>query len=60
MTLRAARRSIAVAAALLSAGAAVRAQTVLTVSSWLSPTHILSETQKEWCGQLEQRSAGKV
>jgi TRAP-type C4-dicarboxylate transport system substrate-binding protein len=60
MTFRSARRSIAIAAALLSGGATVQAQTVLTVSSWLSPTHILSETQKEWCGQLEQKSAGKV
>lgn len=60
MTYRSARRSIAVAAALCSAGAAVQAQTVLTVSSWLSPTHVLSETQKEWCTQLEQKSSGKV
>ena len=36
------------------------AQTVLTASSWLAPTHILSETQKEWCGLLEQKTAGKL
>jgi TRAP-type transport system periplasmic protein len=36
------------------------AQVVLTVSSWLQPTHSLSETQKEWCGLLEQRTAGKA
>jgi TRAP-type C4-dicarboxylate transport system substrate-binding protein len=49
----------AAAAALLAAGVA-SAQTVLTVSSWLPPTHSLSETQKEWCGLLEQKTAGKV
>jgi TRAP-type transport system periplasmic protein len=45
---------------LLAAGATAQAQTVLTVSSWLAPTHTLSETQKEWCGQVEQKTAGKV
>ncbi len=39
---------------------AAGAQTVLTVSSWLPPAHILSETQKAWCTQLEQKSAGKA
>jgi len=38
----------------------VAAQTVLTVSTWLSPSHILSETQKEWCSLVEQKSAGAV
>ena len=36
------------------------AQVVLTASSWLGPAHTLSETQKEWCGLLEQKTAGKV
>ena len=36
------------------------AQTVLTASSWLAPSHTLTETQKEWCGQLEQKTAGKL
>jgi TRAP-type C4-dicarboxylate transport system substrate-binding protein len=52
-------RSLAVTAAALVAGAA-QAQTVLTASSWLAPTHILSETQKDWCAQLEQKTAGKA
>jgi TRAP-type C4-dicarboxylate transport system substrate-binding protein len=47
-------------AALLAGAAGAQAQTVLTASSWLPPTHILSETQKEWCGELEKRTAGKV
>jgi TRAP-type C4-dicarboxylate transport system substrate-binding protein len=36
------------------------AQTVLTVSSWVPPTHMLAETLKEWCGMLEQKTSGKT
>lgn len=36
------------------------AQVVLTVSSWLPPSHSLSETQKAWCTQLETKTAGKA
>ena len=36
------------------------AQVVLTVSTWLSPAHAMSETQKAWCAQLEQKTAGKA
>jgi TRAP-type C4-dicarboxylate transport system substrate-binding protein len=43
----------------LAAGSA-SAQVVLTVSSWLPPSHTLSETQKDWCTQLEQKTAGKA
>jgi TRAP-type transport system periplasmic protein len=50
--------AFAVGAVLLAGPAA--AQIVLTASSWLPPAHTLSETQKEWCAQLEQRSAGKA
>ncbi|MGZ5194234.1 MAG: TRAP transporter substrate-binding protein [Ramlibacter sp.] len=46
------------AAAALSLPAA--AQTVLTVSSWLPPTHGLSQAQKEWCDLLEKNTAGKM
>ena len=49
-----------VAAAVVGLASAAQAQTVLTVSSWLSPTHVLSETQKEWCGELEKKTAGKA
>jgi TRAP-type C4-dicarboxylate transport system substrate-binding protein len=38
----------------------VAAQTVLTVSSWVSPTQILSVAQKEWCDLLEKNAAGKM
>lgn len=36
------------------------AQTVLTVSSWLPPTHALSTAQKDWCDLLEKNTAGKM
>src|SRR3989338_9958501 len=36
------------------------AQTVLTVSSWLPPTHTLSMAQKEWCDLLEKNTTGKM
>jgi TRAP-type C4-dicarboxylate transport system substrate-binding protein len=35
-------------------------QTVLAVSSWVPPNHTLTETQKEWCGMLEQKTANKI
>lgn len=38
----------------------VAAQTVLTVSSWVPPTHSLSVAQKEWCDLVEKNSVGKV
>ena len=48
-----------VATAALLCGSAT-AQTVLTASSWLPPSHALTETQKEWCTALEQKTAGKA
>ncbi len=36
------------------------AQTVLTASSWLPPTHTLSMAQKEWCDLLEKNTTGKM
>jgi TRAP-type C4-dicarboxylate transport system substrate-binding protein len=38
----------------------VAAQTILTVSSWVPPTHSLSVAQKEWCDLVEKNSTGKV
>src|SRR5687767_4356710 len=49
---------LATAAALATGPAA--AQTVLTVSSWLPPTHSLSMAQKEWCDLLEKNTTGKM
>ncbi|MEY2683408.1 MAG: hypothetical protein RJA09_552 [Pseudomonadota bacterium] len=36
------------------------AQTTLTVSSWLPPSHTLSTVQKNWCDQLEKETKGGV
>jgi TRAP-type transport system periplasmic protein len=47
------------AVAALAAGSA-SAQTVLTVSSWVPPTHSLSVAQKEWCDLLEKNSSGRI
>ena len=56
-------KSFALAALTLAALAAtgsVSAQTVLTLSSWVPPTHSLTVTQQEWCAMLEQKTANKV
>jgi hypothetical protein len=56
------RRLIALAAIAVATGftTAAQAQTVLTVSSWLPPTHTLSMAQKEWCDLLEKNTTGKI
>ena len=53
-------RRVVVPTLLALAGGSASAQVVLTASSWLGPSHTLSETQKEWCAQLEQKTAGKA
>ena len=40
--------------------APTQAQTVLTVSSWLPPTHTASMAQKEWCDLLENNTTGRI
>ncbi len=50
----------AIAAAASAFAGFASAQTVLTVSSWLPPTHALSATQKDWCDLLEKNTAGKM
>ena len=49
---------VAVAAAL--AAPLAGAQTVLTVSTWLPPTHGMSMAQKEWCDLLQKNTTGKM
>lgn len=39
---------------------AAGAQTVLTASTWVPPTHALSVSQKEWCDLLEKNTTGKI
>jgi TRAP-type transport system periplasmic protein len=51
---------ISLAAFALLTGFASQAQTVLTVSTWVPPTHTLSIAQKEWCDLLEKNTSGKV
>jgi TRAP-type C4-dicarboxylate transport system substrate-binding protein len=36
------------------------AQTVITASTWLQPTHAMSLAQKEWCDLLEKNTSGKM
>jgi len=47
-------------AVLLAGLAPAAAQTTLTLSSWVPPTHALTTTQVEWCAMLEQKVPGKV
>jgi TRAP-type C4-dicarboxylate transport system substrate-binding protein len=49
-----------VAAAAFLAAPLAGAQTVLTVSTWLPPTHGMSMAQKEWCDLLEKNTTGKM
>ena len=46
-------------AALTLAGMA-QAQTVLTASSWVPPTHGLTVAQKEWCDALASKTSNRV
>ena len=41
-------------------GGAAQAQTVLTVSSWVPPTHGLSMAQKDWCDALTAKTSNRV
>ena len=50
----------AMALAALALSSAVSAQTVLTMSSWVPPTHTLTEGQRDWCALLEQKVPGKI
>lgn len=52
-------KTLIATAAALTAGLS-GAQTVLTASSWVPPTHSLSLAQKEWCELLEKNTAGKM
>jgi TRAP-type transport system periplasmic protein len=51
---------IALSISVLAGCGLASAQTVLTASSWLPPTHTLSMAQKEWCDLVEKNSAGKL
>jgi TRAP-type transport system periplasmic protein len=48
------------AIALTGLSGLAQAQTVLTVSSWLPPTHTASMAQKEWCDLLTENTKGRI
>ena len=55
------RSLLSLAAAVAALGALpAGAQTVLTTSSWVPPTHALTVAQHEWCDLVEKNSNGKV
>ena len=47
-------------AAVAGLAGTVQAQTILTASSWLPPTHTASMAQKEWCDLLEANTKGRI
>ncbi|MBL8334418.1 MAG: TRAP transporter substrate-binding protein [Rubrivivax sp.] len=51
---------LSLCAAALAASPAAWSQITITMSSWVPPAHTLTETQKEWCAMLEQKTANKV
>jgi TRAP-type transport system periplasmic protein len=54
---------ITLGAALLGTGlfaAPALGQVVLTASSWLPPTHTLSQSQAKWCEEVSQATANRV
>jgi TRAP-type C4-dicarboxylate transport system substrate-binding protein len=42
------------------AASAAQAQVTLTASSWLPPTHTLSQTQAKWCEEVTKATSGRV
>jgi TRAP-type C4-dicarboxylate transport system substrate-binding protein len=54
------KRMLAALALAAFASLPAAAQTVLTASSWLQPTHAMSLAQKEWCDLLEKNTSGKM
>jgi TRAP-type C4-dicarboxylate transport system substrate-binding protein len=54
------QKSLLSAAVLAFATWSAQAQTVLTVSSWLPPSHTTSMAQKEWCDLLENNTKGRI
>jgi len=47
-------------AALMAPAAPALAQTTLTFSSWVPPTHHLSVWQRNWAAELEKATAGRI
>ena len=51
---------LAAALALIAGAPAASAQTVLTMSSWVPPTHSLTIAQNEWCELVAKNSSNKI
>jgi TRAP-type C4-dicarboxylate transport system substrate-binding protein len=49
-----------IAAALAGTALGAQAQTTLTVSSWLPPSHLLSQTQAAWCDEVAKATSNRV
>lgn len=54
------KRTILIGAALAGVAFGAQAQTTLTVSSWLPPTHILSQSQAAWCDEVAAATSNRV
>jgi TRAP-type transport system periplasmic protein len=54
------RIAFAIAAGAAMAAGSAGAQTVLTLSSWVPPTHALTLAQNEWCDLVSKNSGGKI
>jgi len=53
-------RKISFAAAALAGATAAQAQTTLTFSSWVPPTHHLTIWQQKWAADVEKATGGRV
>jgi TRAP-type transport system periplasmic protein len=53
-------RGLFAACAAVGAATGVQAQTVLTASSWVPPSHILTISQREWCESVDKATTGRV
>ncbi len=60
MRLATLRPLVLTALASLACGAVWAQPISITMSSWVPPSHTLTETQKEWCSLIEQKTANKV
>jgi TRAP-type transport system periplasmic protein len=49
-----------VGAVLMGASGVASAQTTLTLSAWVPPSHILTTLQREWCDMLAQKVPGQI
>src|SRR3954471_6342227 len=54
------KQTLAAVALAAFASLPAAAQTVITASTWLQPTHAMSLAQKEWCDLLEKNTSGKM